>query len=204
MHFLEDPFASGRGDTFTPCVLHRYEGACPPHPCMEIELHPTVLLESGTFTILIAPPEVLVPRLNTVLRELERFLVLYVCGNYSRLLSRVHRSCERLEIRRSFTAFQLMQILEEAHHTLVFIEYDPTLFSEEGHLLRCLPRAFRDVARYGIVVIYAPEMDRHLRMLAREADRVFHLGVEPPRTQAKRAPACRHSPPPGQTTLEVS
>ncbi|MDH7592769.1 MAG: hypothetical protein QHG99_00225 [Methanomicrobiales archaeon] len=172
---------------------------------MEIELHPTVLLESGTFSVLVAPPEMLVPRLNAVLRELERFLVLYVCGNYSRLLSRVHRSCRNLEIRRSFTAFQLLQILEESHHTFVFIEYDPTLFSEERSLQRCLPRACRDVAHYGIVVIYAPEMDRYLRLLARDADRVFHLGVEPPQRSERRSPAGRHtSPPPGQTTLEVS
>lgn len=172
---------------------------------MEIELHPSVLLEPGTFCILVAPPDMLVPRLNAVLRELERFLVLYICGNYSRLLSRVHRSHEGLEIRRSFTAFQLMQILGEAHHTLVFIEYDPTLFSEDRNLLRCVPRACRDVARYGCVAIYAPEMDRHLRTLSREADRVFYLGVEiPERAAGRRAPGRRGaSLPPGQTTLEV-
>jgi hypothetical protein len=58
---------------------------------MEIELHPAVSLLPETFNVLIAPVEMLVDALNSHL-ELQRYKVLYVCGNYSRILSRLDRN----------------------------------------------------------------------------------------------------------------
>lgn len=192
------------GITFAPRVPHRYERGRGTFPRMELELHPSVVLESGTFGILIAPGEAIVPPLDRLLEELERFLVLYVCGNYSRLLSCIHRRHRNFEIRRSFTAFQLLQILSEARHTLVFIEYDPTLFEEGMELERSLPRACRDVAQHAIVLLYSPAMDRHLHALAREADRVFYLGTLAPRSPGPRAPPARvRRLPRDQRTLEA-
>ncbi len=46
-------------------------------------------------------------------QNLQRFKVIYVCGNYSAILSKLDRRFEALEIRRAFTCFQLMTILEE-------------------------------------------------------------------------------------------
>jgi hypothetical protein len=56
---------------------------------MEIELHPAVSLLPETFNVLVAPVEMLVDVdvLNSHL-ELQRYKILYICGNCSRILSR--------------------------------------------------------------------------------------------------------------------
>jgi DNA polymerase I len=43
--------------------------------------------------------------------NLQRFKFLFICGNYSSVLSRLDRRFQDLEIRRAFTVFQLMTIL---------------------------------------------------------------------------------------------
>ncbi len=57
--------------------------------------------------------------------DLQPFEVLYISGNYSGILSKLDRRFEALEIRRAFTCFQLMTILEEAHHSIIIVEHDP-------------------------------------------------------------------------------
>ena len=59
--------------------------------------------------------------------DLQRYKILYICGNYSRVLSRLDRNFTELDIRRAFTSFQLMTILEENHHSFLVIEHDPML-----------------------------------------------------------------------------
>jgi len=77
---------------------------------MEFDLHPSVTLRSGTFSAVVAPEEVVLAGLNDnpVLR---RFLFLFVSGNYSGLLSGINRRSVSIEVRRAFTAFQILQIL---------------------------------------------------------------------------------------------
>jgi len=41
------------------------------------------------------------------------------------------RKFQDLDIRRAFTVFQLMTILEEASHTLIIIEHDPCFTHQE-------------------------------------------------------------------------
>ena len=60
--------------------------------------------------------------------NLQRFKVHYICGNYSSVLSRLDHRFQDLDIRRAFTVFQLMTILEEARHSLIIIEHDPLLY----------------------------------------------------------------------------
>jgi len=79
---------------------------------MEIELHPAVSLLPDTFNVLVAPVEMLVDALNSHL-ELQRYKILFICGNYSRILGRLDRNFTELEVRRAFTSFQIMTILEE-------------------------------------------------------------------------------------------
>jgi DNA polymerase I len=77
---------------------------------MEIELLPTVSLLPETFSVLVAPVEVLAEALNSHL-ELQRYKILFIFGNYSRGLSRLNRNFTDLEVRRVFTVFQFMTIL---------------------------------------------------------------------------------------------
>jgi hypothetical protein len=90
---------------------------------MDFELYPTVTLRPWSFNALLAPREMFTQALNSNL-NLQRSSVLYVTGNYSAILSRLDRMFEALEIRRGFTVFQLMTILEEAYHSLIFTEHD--------------------------------------------------------------------------------
>jgi DNA polymerase I len=54
------------------------------------------------------------PRLSNRNLSLQQFKVLYICGNYSGILSQLDRRLQDLDIRRAFTVFQFMTILEEA------------------------------------------------------------------------------------------
>ena len=91
---------------------------------MDFELYPTITLRPRSFNALLAPREMFIQALNRNL-NLQRFRVIYVCGNYSSILSSLDRRIDALEVRRAFTAFQLMTIIEENRHTIVIIEHDP-------------------------------------------------------------------------------
>jgi len=58
---------------------------------MDIELHPSVSLTPDTFSVLIAPVELLAGALNNHL-ELQRYKILFISGNYSRILNRLNRN----------------------------------------------------------------------------------------------------------------
>jgi hypothetical protein len=193
---------------------------------MEFELHPSVTLESGTFSVVMAPEELVLRGLNGT-PALSRFLFLYVCGNYSRLLSGIRRRSAHFEVRRAFTLFQLLTILREAHHTILFLEHDPSLYEDarprsrgaptplddpgslwDPGLLPEVAEALAGAAREALVVLYAPRPDPSLRILARRADRVFCLegGGNGDSGRGGRGAARSGRPlPPGgpQTTLEV-
>lgn len=79
--------------------------------------------------------------------NLQRFKVLYICGNYSSILSRLDRRFQELEIRRAFTVFQLMTILEEAHHSLIIIEHDPLLYENAQEMTEYISQALHDAAK---------------------------------------------------------
>jgi len=104
-----------------------------------------------------APPEMLIDAINNH-PSLQRFKILYVPGNYSRILSRLHRMTE-MDIRRTFTAFQLMTILEEIQHTLVIIEHDPLLFEDQNELQDYVSMTMKQSATTATILLYAPGMD---------------------------------------------
>ncbi len=110
--------------------------------CMDFELYLLIILRSRSFNALIAPRELFIQALNRNL-NLQRFKVFYMTGNYSAILSRLDRRFEALEIRRGFTVFQLMTILEEAHHSLIFVEHDPLLYEDAQEMTEYVSRAMR-------------------------------------------------------------
>ena len=60
-----------------------------------------------SFNALVAPNEMFAKALNRNL-NLQRFKVLYICGNYSSNPQQAGRRFQDLDIRRAFTVFQLM------------------------------------------------------------------------------------------------
>jgi DNA polymerase I len=146
--------------------------------------------------------EVLVGALNSHI-NLPRLKTLYICGNFSRVLSRMDRNFVCLEIRRAFTAFQLLTILEEARHTLIFVEHDPTLYEDAEEIPEYISHALRDLANRATVVLYAPSADPYLEEMVRRADRVFYLqGPERPRGKGSAA-KLKLAESANQTTLEA-
>src|SRR5512136_773961 len=139
---------------------------------MEIELHPAVSLLEDTFNVLIAPPEMLVDAINNNL-TIQCYKVLFVSGNYSRILSRLNRNITELDVRRAFTSFQLMTILEENHHSFLIVEHDPLLYEDSQEMVGYLAQALKQTSREATVLFYAPALDPHLQEMAELADRVF-------------------------------
>jgi hypothetical protein len=107
--------------------------------------------------------------------NLQRYKVLFVTGNYSGILSRLHRRFTELEIRRGFTTFQLMTILEEACHSLIIIEHDPILYDNSQGMVEYIQQALKQAAQETTVLLYSPGIDPFLEDLAKGADRVFYL-----------------------------
>jgi len=152
---------------------------------MEIELSRSVEILPRSLNILIAPESIAADALRALLNP-QRYLILYVCGNYSRLLSILNLREGDFEIRRAFTAAQLLTILEEAHQTLIFIEHDPNLFAESEELLGYAAMALKEISKESAVTIYSPFPDDSLRYFSNIADRFFYLGDFSQETRANR------------------
>jgi hypothetical protein len=119
---------------------------------------------------------------------LQRYKVLFVTGNYSGILSRLHRRFTELEIRCGFTTFQLMIILEEACHSLIIVEHDPILFEDSAEMIKYIQQALKQAVHEATVLLYSPGIDPFLEDLAKGADRVFYFEERPretPRLTAK-------------------
>jgi DNA polymerase I len=168
---------------------------------MDFELHPTITLRSRSFNALAAPREMFIQALNNHL-DLQRFKVLYVCGNYSAILSSLDRRFQDLEIRRAFTTFQLMTILEETHHSLILIEHDPLLYEDSTEMAEYVAQAMREASKEAAVLLYSPGGDPFFERLTQDADRVFYFDEGPRATTkliSKAYPRAQKS----QTTLEA-
>jgi hypothetical protein len=148
---------------------------------MEFDLCPSVTLQTGTFNAVAAPAEMITAAVNTN-KELQRFMFLFVSGNYSRLMSDISRVSTNFEVRRAFTVFQLLTILNESYHTIVLIEHDPTLYEgiEKSAVVPQVIRALKSAARDAMVILYTPAADFTFHTLARQADRVFVLSPVTP------------------------
>jgi hypothetical protein len=140
---------------------------------MELELQSPLTLVPNTFNVLVGPKEMLADSLNHNPKELQRLQVLYVSGNYSRILDKLDRRFIDLDVRRAFTAYQLMTILKEAYQTLIIIEHDPSLFEDAGVMAEYVGQALKEASENSAVLLYSPRTDRYLEEVSKFADRVF-------------------------------
>lgn len=123
---------------------------------------------SGELVAITAPPDIaveLICSLKYSNGNNNSNSMLYIPGNSSVVLPGFNRIRIDFEVRRSFTVYQLMQILEEAYQSVVFIEYDdglwediPSLSSTE--IIEALMWRMKELTRRGAsVIVYAPRMD---------------------------------------------
>ncbi len=168
---------------------------------MEIELHPAVSLVEETYNVLVAPVEMLVDALNSHL-NLQRYKVLFVGGNYSRILSKLDRNFTDLDVRRAFTSFQIMTILDENHHSFLIVEHDPMLYEDAEPVVEYVAQHMWQTSREATILLYAPALDPALEKMTELADRVFCF-YEMPKTTAKRRGKVDPKMSGAQATLEV-
>jgi DNA polymerase I len=175
---------------------------------MLIELRKGMTLHPCTCNAVIAPGKVMVTALNSN-TDLQRFLFLYVSGNYSRLLSSINRSSKNFEVRRAFTAHQLFTILKEVSHTVVLVEHDPTLFEGAEEMLPQIAGMLKDISRESLVILYTPSVDRSFSVLMRQADHIIEIApaddiTGTPLHRSSRPYRTGGTLPYAQRTLEVS
>ena len=173
---------------------------------MQIEIRRGLTLQPGTFNAVVAPEKEIVAAINNN-TDLQRFLFLYISGNYSRILSGINRQSKNFDVRRGFTAHQLFTMLGEAAHTVVFIEHDPSLFDGATAMLEPVAGALKEVARESLVILYTPVSDRTFSALARRADHFIEIvTIEENRHPIRTSRTLRQCGlrPNGQLTLEVS
>ena len=94
-----------------------------------------------------------------------------------------------LDVRRAFTVFQLMTILEENHHSFLIVEHDPLLYEDAGKMVEYLAQALKQTSREATILLYAL------------ADRVFCIYSEQAPAKGRKAEA--KMPPRAQATLEA-
>jgi hypothetical protein len=88
---------------------------------------------------------------------LQRYKILFICGNYSRILNRLNRNFTELEVRRAFTVFQLMTILEENHHSFLIVEHDPLLYEDAAEMVEYLAQPLKQTSREATILLYSEQ-----------------------------------------------
>lgn len=128
---------------------------------MSIELRTGMFLYPGSFNAVIAPDRVIITAINRN-PELQRFLFLFVSGNYSRILLSIGRISDNFEICRAFTAHQLFSILQNASHTVIFVEHGTTRRCSKapGRMLSQVATMLKETGWESLVILYSPAMDR--------------------------------------------
>ena len=175
---------------------------------MLIELRKGMTLNPCTFNAVIAPEKVMISALNNSI-DLQRFLFLYVSGNYSRLLTSINRSSKNFEVRRAFTAHQLFTILKEVSHTVLLLEHDPTLFDGAENMIPQIAGMLRDISRESLVILYTPSINRSFSALMQQASHIIEFApaddfVGTPQYRSPRSHNKIKSYPYTQRTLEVT
>jgi len=174
---------------------------------MELELKSPLSFAPHAFNVLISPEEVLIDSLNGQ-ESLRRVQVLYISGNSSRILDRLNRRFTELDVRRAFTAHQLLTIIKEAYQTLIIFEHDPGLFEDASEMAGYAGQALKEASASGgsAVLLYSPGADPALEEIAKFADRVFVFNQVPKPVYMRPTKKQKAGPkggPRGQRTLEA-
>ncbi|MBN1431442.1 MAG: hypothetical protein JW931_01555 [Methanomicrobiaceae archaeon] len=151
----------------------------------------------GTFSIVAAPHEALLPAIASTLPPHEKSLCLYLCGNYPVLLPKLDRRRRIFHVRRAINPYQVFEILDESRHSLILFEHDPGLYDGEPELAEAVGMKCRETAEDAAVVLFHKRFDSALSMMERYADRVVVISEADKTRPIEKARATRC----GQTTL---
>lgn len=135
----------------------------------------------GSFLILIAPADFISEALSRMLASY-RGLILYLSGNYPVFLSGIKKYEDRFEVRRALTAYQILTILEESHHSCILLEHDRSLYDDNSDLLIPIGKRCREQAALtGAVFLFASRPDMYLNQIEPFAHRLrYYLSENAP------------------------
>ena len=146
---------------------------------MRLWCRPGITFELGRMKVLVAPAEQMASLLEVP--EIAMFHALYLYAGLSEVLFRVPpiRS-EHFEAVACETLDDLQTAVRTSFHTVLMVEWSPALAAgldveERGKLMSRLVKALKRRATNGIVIVYAPEMDRALQLVSFEADQTVWL-----------------------------
>ena len=139
---------------------------------MDLRIDDHHTLFQGHFNAIVAPVETILLCLNDNL-TLQRYTVLFICSNFTRLLNGINRTSGNFSIQRPFTAHQLMTVLRENTSSIVFVEHDASMYDEAGETRKWITQSMKQVSRDALFILYTPSMDKHFAYLCRGADRVI-------------------------------
>lgn len=149
---------------------------------MRFQFHPLISIETGLFHAIISPGEIIIDGINNS-AEIQRFMFLYISGNYSGLLTGIKKDSGNFHVQRAFTAFQLLSILKDSHHTILFLEHDPSLYDGDGSSsLHQVAKLLHYTAKEAAVILYSKVNDKTFRYLSGSADRIFYF-IQPLKNQ---------------------
>ena len=95
-----------------------------------------------------------------------------------------------------------MTILEEARHSLIFVEHDPMLYEDAKEMTEYVSQALQQTAQEATVLLFSSGIDPYFEDLVQNADRVWYF-EEGPRAEARIVAKTHPKIEKSQTTLEV-
>jgi hypothetical protein len=116
--------------------------------------------------------------------NLQQYKVLFISGNHSRILSRLNRNITEIDVRRAFTCFQIMTILEENNHGFLIPEHYPLLYEDAIEMVEYIAQHMRQTSLEATVRLYSPAMNPQLEKMTELEDLVFCF-YEVPKAPAK-------------------
>lgn len=141
---------------------------------MELEWPGDICIPERTMTAIIGPAGILEKGLNSCSDTMRRYSFLYVCSNYSGVLSDLHRTTFNFSVRRGSTSDQVITIINECDSTYLINEHDPSLYADDTKLIPHVISRLKTFARNkGTVVVYSRNLDRFMRALLRASGRAY-------------------------------
>jgi hypothetical protein len=139
---------------------------------MDLRLSDRHTLSPGKFYAIAAPVKTMLAGLNSS-PALGRYTTLFISGNFSRILDGITRPTDNLNVRRAFTAHQLLTVLRESSESIILCEHDSSLYDDAGEVKRVIPGTMKEVSRDAIFLLYSPFMDKHFSYLASACDHLI-------------------------------
>jgi len=160
---------------------------------MEFELAPLISVQTGTFAAVIAPEELMLPALTNPAAG--KYLLLYLAGNHSGILPALTVRPGTMDVVRLQSPEALAAAVRKAHHSIVFVEHDPSLYDGPDDIVP-VARSLKAAAGEALVLLYTNKSDRWFDCFLQEADQVYFFRPPPvpPRTVPKRPPGGRGRP----------